>query len=121
MVRAYHIDFQTKFGHLFQKLEYQRRIQQENVCKILLSMGHYRIADLIIKLFIPGIMLAKGIAGEENLVLFHIGKHAVRPVEHPGFQKHQCSFTQTQLFSIFDSMIIPLLWEVLGKVLQPHF
>ena len=84
-------------------------------------MGHYRIPDLIIKLFIPCIMLTKGIAGKQNLVLFQIGKHAVGPMEHPCLQKSQGSFTQTQLSTGFNCMVIQFLLKMARKVFIPHF
>ena len=74
-------------------------------------MGHDVIARPVVELFEAGIMLAETVAGKQDLVFLEIGEHAVRPVNHPGFQKGQGSFAQTQFLAVFNRLVIPFAGE----------
>ena len=67
-------------------------------------------------------MLSKGITRDEKPITGNIRKHAVWPMEHPGFDKLNCPFSQTDAIPRFYYLIGPILCVKVGKqVLLSHF
>ena len=121
MIRTNHADVQPHSRNLFHQFENQRRIWKKYIRKIFLGMGHDVVIHAIVKFFKTCIMLAKSIAGKQNLFFIQIGKHAIGPVKHPGFHESQRVMAQTQGFTIFNGMIIKMLRIMQRQVFLPHF
>ena len=108
-----HVQGQSHVFYLVHQFEYEGGIGKQDVGEVLFRMGHDGFTHLVIKPFQTGIVLPEGVAGKKDLILLGIGKHAVGPVEHPGFHKGQRSFPDAQFPPIVHRLVVPFLREVL--------
>ena len=109
MVRGDEPESQTRGRHLFQKLQDQRRIGEQDVGIVGRRLvGEYRRIDLIVEPLQGGVMHPEGVLRKEDLLLVEIGKHAVRPVEHPRFHERERAVAEAERFAVFDGRDLPI-------------
>ncbi len=122
VIRGNGIDLNTHLDHLGQKFLHQGRKGQEDVGVIFFRMRHeFGVVHLIVEALRGAPVLAKGVAGDEHLVLGKVGKHRVRPVQHPGFDKVHGLRAQADGVAGIDHLQRPVLaMEVLDDGLLAH-
>ena len=56
-------------GDFFHQLQDQRGVEQKDIGEIFPGVGHDGLADLVVKMLRPGVMLTETVTGKEDLFL----------------------------------------------------
>ena len=105
-----HIHRQVKaedFGN-FRRHQAAERGQNIGIVALALLIK-LNLVNFIIKQMFIAVVLAEGVVAEQHRVAGHIGHHAIRPVQHRGFDKNQLlAVADIQAVAGFHHLKIPL-------------
>ena len=104
-----------------QKIEHFRRLHVENICKIFTPfVVKHKLRILIRPELAPGKVHAEGVLRKEQFCRIQVGHHAVRPVEHLGFNKGKSSLAELHGFAGLDHRKIEVRSVISPQCLFPE-
>jgi len=97
-------------AHRLQQLADQGRVEVEDVGIVFGRLVHH-VAErgLVVEPFAGGIMLAEGVAGDEDAVFLEVGEHRIGPVQHLRFEELDGAPAEGELVAALDDRKRPVL------------